>query len=132
MTEATSQSSVHREAQDHVGTHIVADFWRCDFKDNAEELNAILINAAHASNATVMGSVAHQFDPEGSTALVLLAESHISAHTWPEYGYIAIDIFTCGSNMRPEEAIAYLEKRLKPEKVEKKTVLRGKETADDK
>lgn len=122
----------HREDDRHIGTHIVADFWHCKYKDSAEALTKILINAAHASNATVLGSVSHQFEPEGATSLILLAESHISAHTWPEYDYIAIDIFTCGRNMEPEDAIDYLEKRLKPEKIDKRTVIRGKDKRDNK
>ena len=121
----------HREDKKRIGTHIVADFWDCDFNDNADHLRKLLINAAHVSNATVLGSVVHQFEPEGSTALVLLAESHISAHTWPEYGYIAIDIFTCGHNMKPEVAIDYLKAALKPKKIQKHTLSRGEDKKND-
>jgi S-adenosylmethionine decarboxylase len=55
-----------------------------------------------------MGEVTHQFEPHGVTALGLLAESHISIHTWPEYGYAACDVFTCGQTANPQQACQYL------------------------
>lgn len=115
----------HREATKHIGTHIISDMWGCDFDDSAEKLTTFLINAAHASNSRILDISSHQFEPSGSTALLLLAESHISAHSWPEYDYIAIDIFTCGKNMQPELAIDYLEKALKPKRIETKKIVRG-------
>ena len=117
----------HREDKTYIGTHIVSDMWGCQTKLNAEYLRELLINAAHASNARILDSSVYQFEPEGETALLLLAESHISAHTWPEYDYIAIDIFTCGHNMKPDLAIDYLEKALKPTRIETKTIKRGEE-----
>jgi S-adenosylmethionine decarboxylase len=116
---------VHRESNDYIGTHILADFWGCRFNDGAETLMALLVNAAHASDARVIGTLVKQFDPQGATALVLLAESHISAHTWPEYDYIAFDIFTCGKSMNPQLAVEYLEKRFRPLRVEIKNIHRG-------
>jgi len=119
--------NAHREDRDHIGTHVICEMWDCDFDDDAERLVVYLINAAHASNARILDTVSHQFTPAGSTALLLLAESHMSAHTWPEYGYIAIDIFTCGSSMKPDEAIAYLEQALKPKRVETTKLVRGRD-----
>ena len=60
------------------------------------------------SNATVLNLISNKFEPQGVTAIALLAESHISVHTWPESNYCAVDIFTCGRNMMPELASQYL------------------------
>jgi len=116
----------HRESSEYIGRHIVADFWHCDYEDNADKLLEFLINAAHISHSRIIKTACHQFDPTGSTAILLLAESHMSIHTWPEYNYIAIDIFTCGHEMKPEKALAYLEKSFKPKKSKIKLIKRGK------
>ena len=58
--------------------------------------------------STLLQLVSHQFEPQGVTALALLAESHMSIHTWPENGYAAIDVFTCGRTATPEAACAFL------------------------
>ena len=60
------------------------------------------------ANATVLNLISNKFEPQGVTAIALLAESHISIHTWPESNYSAVDIFTCGQNMMPELASQYL------------------------
>ena len=60
------------------------------------------------ANATVLNLISNKFEPHGVTAIALLAESHISIHTWPESNYSAVDVFTCGHNMLPELASQYL------------------------
>lgn len=117
----------HRESKNYIGTHVLADFWDCSYPDDAVNLLEILTGAATAANAEVVGSSTHEFKPSGTTVLVLLAESHISIHTWPEYSYVAVDVFTCGHNMKPEIAIAYLEKELHPQRKQVKVIKRGKE-----
>lgn len=72
-----------------------------------------MTQAADASGATLLGMVSHKFEPQGVTAVVLLSESHLSIHTWPEHGYAAIDAFTCGDHTNPEEACRSLRKALK-------------------
>ena len=67
-----------------------------------------LREAARRSNSTLLGELCHPFEPQGITALALLGESHISIHTWPEAGYAAVDVFTCGRHTRPEAACEYL------------------------
>jgi S-adenosylmethionine decarboxylase len=67
-----------------------------------------LRRAVRESGATLISEVSHSFDPHGVTALGLLAESHISIHTWPEYAYAAVDVFTCGQRAVPEKACRYL------------------------
>ena len=90
--------------------HLLLELYRCDYEKLNDEsfLRCILNRAAKLANATVLNLISHKFEPQGVTAIALLAESHISIHTWPESNYSAIDIFTCGQNMLPELASKYL------------------------
>ena len=78
-------------------------------------LRCILNKAAKLAKAKVLNLISNKFEPQGVTAIALLAESHISIHTWPESNYSAVDIFTCGQNMMPEQASQYLIKSLMAE-----------------
>jgi spermidine synthase len=86
--------------------HLLADFWGCDaaLLDNREFLVSTVVGAAGSVGATVLDVCARTFSPHGVTALALLAESHVSVHTWPERRYAAVDIMTCG-DMRPEVCV---------------------------
>ena len=122
----------HVEDDKHIGRHLVSDMWNCKkLSDNVEPLEKIMLNACHVANATILGVSSHKFEPQGVTVMVLLAESHISLHSWPEYDYVAIDVFTCGQNMNPQAAIDYLEERLKPSKIETRKIIRGKNYGKD-
>ena len=79
-----------------------------DILDNREHVENALRDAVDHAKATLLEQVSRQFTPQGVTALGILAESHISIHTWPEHGYAAIDIFTCGHRAMPERACEYL------------------------
>ena len=68
----------------------------------------MLDNAAKLANAKVLNLISKKFEPQGVTAIALLAESHLSIHTWPEAHYSAVDIFTCGQNMKPELSCKHL------------------------
>ena len=94
----------------HHSKHLLLDLYRCDFEKINDEsfLRCILGNAAKLANAAVLNLISNKFEPQGVTAIALLAESHISIHTWPESNYSAVDIFTCGQNMMPELASQYL------------------------
>ena len=84
-------------------------------RDSECFLRCILNRAAKLANATVLNLISNKFEPHGVTAIALLAESHISIHTWPESSYSAVYIFTCGQNMMPEVASQYLIEALKAE-----------------
>ncbi len=90
--------------------HFLLDLYRCDCERLNDEsfLRCILNRASKLANATVLNLISNKFEPQGVTAIALLAESHISIHTWPESNYSAVDIFTCGHNMMPELASQYL------------------------
>lgn len=75
-------------------------------------LKGALLEAADECGATVLGESFHLFSPQGVSGVVVIAESHLFIHTWPEYGYAAADIFTCGNTVRPEKAAEVLIKRI--------------------
>lgn len=79
--------------------------------DNLEKVQDALVTAAKMAKATIVDVAFHEFNPFGISGVVVIAESHLTIHTWPEYGYAAVDIFTCGDVIKPEEAAAYLIKR---------------------
>ena len=101
----------------HQSKHLLLELYSCDSEKLNDEsfLRCILNRAAKLANATVLNLISNKFEPQGVTAIALLAESHISIHTWPESNYSAIDIFTCGQNMLPELASLYLIEALKAE-----------------
>ena len=94
----------------HQSKHFLLELYRCNFEKLNDEsfLRCILNRASKLANATVLNLISNKFEPQGVTAIALLAESHISIHTWPESNYSAVDIFTCGQNMRPELASQHL------------------------
>ena len=104
-------SSLHDDHKlSHQSKHLLLELYRCDCEKLNDEssLRCILNRAAKLANATVLSLISNKFEPHGVTAIALLAESHISIHTWPESNYSAVDVFTCGKNMMPELASQYL------------------------
>ena len=94
----------------HQSKHLLLELYKCDCgKLNDESfLRCTLNRSAKLAKANVLNLISNKFEPQGVTAIALLAESHISIHTWPECNYSAVDIFTCGQNMLPELAGQYL------------------------
>ena len=90
--------------------HFLLELYRCDYEKLNDEsfLRCTLNNAAKLANATILNLISNKFEPQGVTAIALLAESHLSIHTWPEAHYSAVDIFTCGQNMKPDISCKYL------------------------
>ena len=101
----------------HKSKHLLLELYRCDCEKLNDEsfLRCALNRAAKLAKANVLNLISNKFEPQGVTAIALLAESHISIHTWPESHYSAVDIFTCGQNMLPELASQYLIEALKAE-----------------
>jgi S-adenosylmethionine decarboxylase len=79
-----------------------------DILKSLEEVKNALVSAAREASATIIEISFHEFNPFGISGMVVIAESHLSIHTWPEYGYAALDIFTCGEIIKPEAAAEYL------------------------
>ena len=90
--------------------HFLLELYRCDQEKLNDEsfLRCTLNKAAKLANAKVLNLISNKFEPQGVTAIALLAESHLSIHTWPEANYSAVDIFTCGQNMKPDISCKYL------------------------
>jgi S-adenosylmethionine decarboxylase len=114
------------QAFDTVGAHVLADFWGCQFEklDDAELLMQSLRQAAKYAQMTILGEKSFKFCPQGFTGILLLSESHISIHTYPEQGYAAIDVYTCGDGVT-QKAIDYLKEVLRPTTVKEMQVQRG-------
>ena len=107
----------NNEKLSHQSKHLLLELYRCDSEKLNDEsfLRCTLNKAAKLAKATVLDLISNKFEPQGVTAIALLAESHISIHTWPEANYSAVDIFTCGQNMLPELASQYLIETLSAE-----------------
>ena len=105
--------------------HIMADFYQPRFIESVKELKAILYQAAQLAHNTPLKCCIHKFPVRGMTGVLVLAESHIAIHTWPEEQYIAIDFFTCGQKTQPLRALEYLKKVFIPKKVKVHYIRRG-------
>ena len=92
-----------------LGTHIIVELSECDARILADVdlVNNILVTAAKEAGAEVLQTAFHRFTPQGVSGVVVIAESHLSIHTWPEYGYAAMDIYTCGDHTDPWKACRY-------------------------
>ena len=99
---------------DALGRHLLLELRECDVAllDNLAYLENALVSAAIESGATVIDKSFHQFAPQGVSGVVLIAESHLSLHTWPEHAYAAVDIFTCGTTVKIEVAADALIRQL--------------------
>ena len=102
------------QTSDTVGKHCILELYGCDSArlDDEAFLRDTITAAAKRAGATLLNLITHAFEPQGVTGLALLAESHISIHTWPESGYAAVDVFTCGDHTMPERACHVLRDEL--------------------
>ena len=93
-----------------LGTHLLVELRECnpDIIKSLEKVRNALVSAAKEAKATIVNVSFHEFNPFGISGVVVIAESHLTIHTWPEYAYAAIDIFTCGEIIKPEVAASYL------------------------
>ena len=109
-----SNSPQTPSATEMVGKHCILELYNCDPAklDDEAFLRTAITSAAKRAGATLLNLITHRFEPQGVTGLALLAESHISIHTWPESGYAAVDVFTCGDHTMPEMACQVLAEEL--------------------
>lgn len=108
------------------GRHLLVEYYDCDHNilDNLEAIEALFIAAAKAADATIVQSTFHRFAPQGVSGVVVIEESHLSIHTWPEYGYAAVDFYTCGAS-EPDKAHPVLLEGLNSKRYEMLVVNRG-------
>ncbi len=103
--------------QQALGYHVLIEFYKCDPRalEDVEKIENILLRAAKESKAKVVTSSFHQFEPFGVSGVVVIEESHYTIHTWPEYGYAAVDLFYCDPKVEVEKAIEVIKEELKSE-----------------
>jgi S-adenosylmethionine decarboxylase len=110
-----------------IGRHIIIEASNCDnlLINNLESVENAAKKAAEATGATILHVKSHNFEGQGVTTMILLSESHLTIHTWPEHNYAAVDIFTCGEHCDPRLAIDIIGNLLKPVKINVREILRG-------
>ena len=116
---------VEKDGQKFAGMHLLVDLWGAANLADPDHIDAALREAAIAAGATILHSHFHHFSPNGGVSgVVVLAESHISIHTWPEAGYAALDVFMCGNTM-PERCVPILRAAFAAKRVGVSELLRG-------
>ena len=110
-----------------LGRHLLLELFDCDSEsiNNLEAVKSSLIEAAKRAQATIVDVVFHEFNPFGISGVVVIAESHLSIHTWPEYRYAAVDVFSCGDVLQPEIAVTYLVEQFGAERASVVEMQRG-------
>lgn len=110
-----------------LGCHIVAEFSHCDSEilTDLERVQAAMVRAAEVANTQVREVAFHRFEPHGVSGVVVIAESHLSIHTWPELGYAAIDIYTCGNTADPWLGLQYLAEQFRSRSLTTSVIHRG-------
>jgi len=110
-----------------LGRHLLLELHDCssEILNNLETVKGALVEAAKRAEATIIDVVFHEFNPFGISGVVVIAESHLSIHTWPEYRYAAVDIFSCGTTLKPAEAAAYLVEQFRASRASCVEVKRG-------
>ena len=98
-----------------LGTHLLLDLKDCnpELLNDLQYIKRAMIGAAEEAGATIVGENFHKFDPVGVTGIIAVSESHLCIHTWPEHGYAAADVFTCGEDFDPGEAAKILIEKLR-------------------
>ncbi|HZK12219.1 MAG TPA: adenosylmethionine decarboxylase [Atribacterota bacterium] len=98
----------------YLGNHLLIELYDCDTNsiNDVIKIEKLLLKSVKISGATALNSTFHKFSPHGVSGIVVISESHFSIHTWPEYGYCALDIFTCGTEIKSEKALDFLKKEL--------------------
>ncbi len=109
------------------GRHLILDLYDCDpeILNDYEELQRLLEVSLVMAKATILRIIGEKFEPQGVTLLALLAESHASIHSWPEIGYCAIDLYTCGDTTQTHKAAQFLAQKLKAKTIEQKELKRS-------
>jgi S-adenosylmethionine decarboxylase len=110
-----------------LGRQILAEFFNCDPQiiNDVEKVEQYMKRAAIECGAAIVNSVFHTFNPHGISGVVVIAESHLAIHTWPEYSYAAVDVFTCGNSVDPWIATRTLQEYLRAESIKSIELNRG-------
>ena len=110
-----------------LGKHLLIELYGCDNQkiDDLIFVKKTLIQSAKISGAHIVKTFFHKFSPQGVSGIIVISESHFSIHTWPEHGYCALDIFTCGKNIDSDKALDFLKKKFESHDFLLKKIRRG-------
>ena len=112
---------------DTIGRHVISELWECDEEklNDMEYIEKVFVNAALECGAEVREVAFHKFAPQGVSGVVIISESHLTIHSFPEHGYASIDVYTCGNRIDPNVAVEYIAKALSAKVSEQVEVPRG-------
>jgi len=112
---------------DALGRHVLAEMFGCDAcsLDDVDKVRDIVVGAAVKAGAEVREVAFHKFSPQGVSGVVVISESHLAVHTWPEFGYAAVDVFTCGESVNPWDAVNIIAELLKTKHMSASEMKRG-------
>lgn len=110
-----------------IGRHLILELWGCDAAsiNSIETIERAMTETISACGATLLDLRVYPFTPIGVTGVAILSESHVMIHTWPEHGYAAVDVFTCGHHTDPAKAVPVLRRYFQPERVQVMEMNRG-------
>jgi S-adenosylmethionine decarboxylase proenzyme len=110
-----------------LGKHLLIELYDCSpgALDSLETVSATMVEAANSVSATIINVAEHKFQPLGVSVVVMIAESHLSIHTWPEHGYAAVDLFTCSDTMSPSVVVDLIREAFGSKRVTTMEVHRG-------
>jgi S-adenosylmethionine decarboxylase len=108
-----------------IGRHIILEMWGCQNLDSVETAENALRDMVQALAVQLLDLKVYPFSPVGVTGMAIVSESHLVIHTWPEYGYAAVDVFTCGAPRDPQDAIGVLRRYFQPERIGVMEINRG-------
>ncbi|HOB34150.1 MAG: S-adenosylmethionine decarboxylase proenzyme [Firmicutes bacterium] len=110
-----------------LGRHVLAEIYECDSEilNDIHQVEKIMVKAALEAGAEIREVAFHKFSPQGVSGVVVISESHLAIHTWPELGYAAVDVFTCGDSVDPWVSCNYIKQQFAAQRMEAKEVKRG-------
>ena len=110
-----------------LGRHVLAEIYGCteEILNDIQQVEKIMVKAALAAGAEIREVAFHKFSPQGVSGVVVISESHLAIHTWPELGYAAVDVFTCGDKVDPWVSANYLKEHFAAERLSAQEITRG-------
>ncbi|MBT9168228.1 MAG: S-adenosylmethionine decarboxylase proenzyme [Syntrophomonadaceae bacterium] len=110
-----------------LGRHVLAEFYGCpeEILNDIQRIERTMVDAALEAGAEIREVAFHKFSPQGVSGVVVISESHLAIHTWPELGYAAVDVFTCGDKVDPWVSTNYLKEHFAADRLSAQEITRG-------
>ncbi|TAK35519.1 MAG: adenosylmethionine decarboxylase [Chloroflexota bacterium] len=108
-----------------IGRHMIMEMWGCSGLNSTDIVEQALREVTEAAGAVLLDLIVRPYTPQGVTGVAVVSESHVMIHTWPEYSYAAVDVFTCGKKAYPAAAMPILKRLFSPERVQVMEMTRG-------